>query len=517
MTEKKHDILFAKFLSLVHEDVIYSSEFKSTSYLRGEGNIPSFTLTDDEHLPEWKEKKRMLNELIRGYAYDLLDTNQKMFLFYFVFFFFLYPETSIVKELKFFMNIYDRKLLIYLQILFKEIVEKLGFEKEAEIVAILASVSFSTLNEENSKDSSSSFFSSSSDVAAGYKGEGGSGLPFPFMFLLVISIFVAMTNANAHLKLLGIKLISKEQQFKEVVHKMNKLGHFTKEPLKKVVPVLNEVGQYSKERMPDVKEVVHDLTNSINFLNKHKELVFIKSVRKNFEFYLKQQLFSPNQKFQLEKIIDMLGAVFDTVGLLNVFQSNKMFTVIKDFKKVSFDVKDMFLNKFKYSTDKNIIFLGNIAKFFLHGSICFQKNFVLILEATSSLGAFTNLLSSMQLLMELHDDAMKTAGTFSAKEKEELLFGDLDIPEISKIVPNLNEKEKEKEKEKVPLETSSLVLGGKRKKTYQTKKKTNTNTNTNTNTKTKTKSTKHTRTKRKNIRKESTKGFAGNKKKKKKY
>jgi hypothetical protein len=282
-----------------------------------------------------------------------------------------------------------------------------------------------------------------------YEGEGGSLHTIPILCLVIISVLFSVSDANARMNQLGVKFL------------------FPQENLR-------------------------DLNEHLKALTKYKETVVLKSVQKNINYFMKENLLgfinfsSPDQKFHLEKFVDTIGAVFDTVGLLKVFQSNKKFTIFKDIKKVGYDIKDMFLNKFKYSPEKNIIFLGNVAKLFLHASVCLQENVVLVIEVASSAGAFTNLLTSIKLLADLHDDARKTANTLSAKEKEELLFGDLDIPVVEfHLVESLY-------KNKKPL--SSLVLGGKRKKPRQTKKKpfqTKTKTNT------KTKSTKHTRTKRK--------------------
>ena len=83
---------------------------------------------------------------------------------------------------------------------------------------------------------------------------------------------------------------------------------------------------------------------------------------------------------------------------------------------------------FYYSINiSHIILLGNISKLALYAGSCLNKNFVLILESSTALGSFTNTLSSLNLLYELNQHALKTAYSFSKVEQQEIITGDLDF------------------------------------------------------------------------------------------
>jgi hypothetical protein len=165
------------------------------------------------------------------------------------------------------------------------------------------------------------------------------------------------------------------------------------------------------------------IITSLNSLTKKQETVIINSLRKNVNSHIKHLT-----KDKKHKILNFISDTIDTLKIINVFDSNnKLFSFIIDSKKVGNNLNDILNHEFKFNIKNTVILLGNISKLALYAGSCLNKNFVLILESSTALGSFTNALSSLNLLYELNQHALKTAYSFSKVEQQEIITGDLDL------------------------------------------------------------------------------------------
>ena len=106
---------------------------------------------------------------------------------------------------------------------------------------------------------------------------------------------------------------------------------------------------------------------------------------------------------------------------MNIFQSNHVFSLIMDSKKVATSITEIITNTYDSTMKNNIVLLGSISKLFLYASASLNSNIVLLLESTSAFGSFTNTLASLALLNEIHKDAIKTYRTFTPEEQKEFV------------------------------------------------------------------------------------------------
>jgi hypothetical protein len=332
------------------------------------GEIKGYTITNNQNLPDYQNKINQLDDWMHGSEYDSYDINEKCFIVYLIFFMFLFPDTPIVWYIRLIINIYNKNQIKYYQILFKEIVIKLGLAQNKIVKKIE--------KEFNIKYN---------------KPLTGGGRKHNLIIIIICFLFsVSFSVIN-----------------------FNNLA--TKLP----TTLANNYESELNHAIVSSKRII----TSLNSLTKKQETVIINSLRKNVNSHIKHLT-----KDKKHKILNFISDTIDTLKIINVFDSNnKLFSFIIDSKKVGNNLNDILNHEFKFNIKNTVILLGNISKLALYAGSCLNKNFVLILESSTALGSFTNALSSLNLLYELNQHALKTAYSFTKVERQEIITGDLDL------------------------------------------------------------------------------------------
>jgi hypothetical protein len=366
MTSKQE--LLEEVLSKISADVFlvekfseYGNESKQTVRVADFETIKGFIISNDENLPDYQEKERILTELFENSGWEEFNVNEKTFLIYFMFFLFLFPETPIVESIMFCLKVEFRTELRYLQIFFETCVEKMHLKDNAEIQIILSSEAFQK-NHGNIEEES-------------MKGGGNS---LHLIVLIVISILFSVSYSAIYFPT-RIPTI--------VQNSIKKTDLFTK-------------------HLKDFQKLF-------------TEPLFFKKLTTNVKKHLK---ILQSQQISRNETVSIISNTLDTVHILKVFETNEVFSFIMDSKKVGKSLLEIFITKnYENSFENNIILLGAISKLFLYASTSLNANFALILDSTNALGSFTTALGSLRLLYELHKDVVKTYEKMSSEEKESLL------------------------------------------------------------------------------------------------
>ena len=365
-TEEIFDYVQVKILSnILFVDTFQEREGKQTIVIPDDTqrNIKGFTITNDRMLPEYQKKIDILNELVKGEDFTV---NEKTFIVYFVFFLFLFPESLITQGILFCLKEGAPNQIRYLQIIFEECVEKLEIQENTEIQKIL-STPFFQLDKHRFKTLETNF----TTVGVG----GGGKESLQLMILIMLSILFSVSYCALH------------------------------------VPI----------RLPSIViktiEDTHVLTNQLKNIPS-KEPYFFDKITKSVKKYLKT---AKAEKFSKNEILPFISNTLDFIKLMNIFQSNHVFSLIMDSKKVATSITEIITNTYDSTMKNNIVLLGSISKLFLYASASLNSNIVLLLESTSAFGSFTNTLASLALLNEIHKDAIKTYRTFTPEEQKEFV------------------------------------------------------------------------------------------------
>jgi hypothetical protein len=336
-------------------------------------DMVGYTITNDTDLLEYQEKVKKIDELIYDSEYESYNTNEKCFLIYLICFIFLFPDIPIVLYITSIINLYYKNQITYYQIIFKDIITRMGLIQNIEIIKITNKFDFKTETADENINGGS---------------HNNQKIKFKVIIILCF-LFSVSFSAITFAKLPKNIINNYESDLKNLIIKSN------------------------------------IITTNLNSLTKKQETVIIHNLNKNIKSHIKS-LTKPESLNN--KIFDFINNTLDTLKIINVFDSNnKLFSFIVDSKKVGNNLKDILNNEFKFTFKNSIILLGNISKLALYAGSCLNKNFVLVLESTSALGSFTNTLSSTILLYDLNKHVLNTAYSFSKSQRNEIMTGDLDI------------------------------------------------------------------------------------------
>jgi hypothetical protein len=373
ITDLTNQEIFDLIMNKTHANV-FNVETKLTSKTiivpDYKNTLSGYILTKDNKLPEYREKIKILNELIPG---STNSVNEKCFLVYLIFFIFLFPEKQLISAI----NKIDKNQIKYYQILFKEIVEKLKLTKNKEIQRIIQGFPHSSISILDSKSTQKLI-----------KGGRSKKMLMIIITSLLYSVFISSTSLTMLLtkqSLLTTKINNKE--FKNAYNKL--------------------------------LSTVKDLTK----LGKQPEFVYkVKKIENKYEKLLTNNDNNKNQDTDvMDKNINLISNILDTLKITNIFGSNDIFSFIIDSKKVGMNIYEILNKKYEFTSQNILTLLGNISNLLLHASSCLNNKFVLVLDSTKALTSLSNVLGSAVLLNEIHKDAIIALFTFTKEQQIELI------------------------------------------------------------------------------------------------
>jgi hypothetical protein len=331
--------------------------------------LSGYILTNDDKLPEYQEKIKILNELIPGSN----SVNEKCFLVYLIFFIFLFPETQLIYAI----NQVDKNQIKYYQILFKEIVEKLKLTKNKEIQRVIQGFPHSSISILDSESTQKLI-----------KGGTSKKMVMIIIISLLYSVFISSTSLN--MLLTKQSILTTKIDNNELKNAYNKL-----------------------------LSTVKDLTK----LGKQPEFVYkVKKIENKYEKLLSNNDNNKNNDTNvIDKNINLISNILDTLKITNIFGSNNFFSFVIDSKKVGMNIYEILNKKYDFTSQNIMTLLGNISNLLLHASSCFNNNFLLVIESTNAFCSLSNVLGSAVLLNEIHKDAIIALFTFTKEQQIELI------------------------------------------------------------------------------------------------
>lgn len=343
--------------------------------------LTGYILTNDKELPEYREKIRILNEIM-----PMSDTNEyeKCFLVYLIFYIFLFPELEVVHNITLALKKIDKNQIKYYQIQFKDIVEKLKLTKNKEIERIV----------QGFPDASAYLFEDNA-VQEQQLIIGGMGSN-QLLIIIIITLIYSISGSAIGLS----KLLTKTSILQTKINDEN----FT----------------FLKKFVLNAKDVIN-LFKQVDFFNK------VNKNKNAYEKILTNKNSNKNNKktsikdIDVGKIINFISNAIDTVKLTNALNSNLVFSFIVDTKKVGKNLYEILSKQYDFTIQNTIVLLGNMSKLALYAGSCLQPNIVLLLESTNALGSLSNTLTSTLIFYEIHKDAIKTFLTFTKEEQKEFL------------------------------------------------------------------------------------------------
>ena len=351
--------------------------------------LTGYILTNDKELPEYREKIRILNEIM-----PIHDTNEyeQCFLVYLIFYIFLFPELPVVHNITLALKKIDKNQIKYYQILFKEIVEKLKLTKNKEIERIVqgfphASVSVSAF--EDNVDQEQQL------IIGGMRSK-------QLLIIIIITLIYSISGSARGLHM----LLTKSSILQTKINK-NEL----KDAYNKIFLTVKGVTNLLKQQDFVYKVKKNKNAHEKTFRNNNKKNNNNNKNSKNASI----------KDIDVGKIINFISNGIDTVKLTNVLKSNLVFSFIVDAKKVGKNLYEILNKQYDFTVQNTIILLGNMSKLALYAGSCLQPNIVLILESTNALGSLSNTLSSTLIFYEIHKDAIKTFITFTKEQQKEFL------------------------------------------------------------------------------------------------
>ena len=373
ITDLTNQEIFNLAMNKIHANVFHLETIltRNTIIVPDYKNILSgYILTNDDKLPEYQEKIKILNELIPGSANSV---NEKCFLVYLIFFIFLFPETQLISAI----NQIDKNQIKYYQILFKEFVEKLKLTKNKEIQRVI----------QGFPQSSISILESESTQKI-IKGGTSKKMVMIIIISLLYSVFVSSTSLNM--------LLTKHSVL------TNKIDN-------------NELKSAYNKLLTTVK----DLTK----LGKQPEFVYkVKKIENKYEKLLTNNDNNKNKDTDvIDKNINLISNILDTLKITNIFGSNNIFSFIIDSKKFGMNIYEIFNKKYDFTSQNILTLFGNISNLLLHASSCFNNEVLLVIESTNAFCSLSNVLGSAVLLNEIHKDAIIALFTFTKEQQIELI------------------------------------------------------------------------------------------------
>lgn len=373
ITDLTNQEIFDLIMNKTHANV-FNVETKLTSKTiivpDYKNTLSGYILTKDNKLPEYREKIKILNELIPG---STNSVNEKCFLVYLIFFIFLFPEKQLISAI----NKIDKNQIKYYQILFKEIVEKLKLTKNKEIQRVIQGFHHSSISILDSESTQKLI-----------KGGRSKKMVMIIIISLLYSVFISSTSLN--MLLTKQSLLTTKINNKELKNAYNKL-----------------------------LSTVKDLTK----LGKQPEFVYkVKKIENKYEKLLTNNDNNKNKDTDvMDKNINLISNILDTLKITNIFGSNDIFSFIIDSKKVGMNIYEILNKKYEFTSQNILTLLGNISNLLLHASSCLNNKFVLVLDSTKALSSLSNVLGSAVLLNEIHKDAIIALFTFTKEQQIELI------------------------------------------------------------------------------------------------
>jgi hypothetical protein len=367
--------------------------------------LTGYILTNDKELPEYREKIRILNEIM-----PMPDTfndtieyeHEQCFLVYLIFYIFLFPELPVVHNITLALKKIDKNQIKYYQIQFKDIVEKLKLTKNKEIERIV----------QGFPDASAYLFEDNVDqeqqlIIGGMRSK-------QLLIIIIITLIYSISGSARGLSKLLIKpsILQTKMNENELKDAYNKI-------LLTVKDVTNLLKQQDFVYKVNKNKNAHEKTFRNN---KNSNKTSNKNTNKNSSKNSKNASIKDKDiDINLGKIINFISNGIDTVKLTNVLKSNLVFSFIVDAKKVGKNLYEILNKQYDFTVQNTIILLGNMSKLALYAGSCLQPNIVLLLESTNALGSLSNTLSSTLIFYEIHKDAIKTFRTFTKEEQKEFL------------------------------------------------------------------------------------------------
>jgi hypothetical protein len=412
--------VFDLAMKKIHANVFFVQRHlpRKTIHVPDYNNIAGYILTNDKELPEYREKIRILNEIMP----PIHDTNEyeQCFLVYLIFYIFLFPELEVVQNITFALKKIDKNQIKYYQIQFKDIVEKLKLTKNKEIERIV----------QGFPDASAYLFEDNM-LQEQQLITGGMGSNQLLIIIIIILIHSISGSAIGLSKLLTKPYILQNNiNEKELKDTYNKIFLTLKDGanLFKQVDFFNKVNKnINDENFTFLKNFV---LNAKDVINLFKQVDFFNKVNKNKNAY--EKILTNNNKnknskkasirnIDVGKIINFISNAIDTVKLTNALNSNLVFSFIVDTKKVGKNLYEILSKQYDFTVQNTIVLLGNMSKLALYAGSCLEPNIVLLLESTNALGSLSNTLTSTLIFYEIHKDAIKTFLTLSKEEQKEIL------------------------------------------------------------------------------------------------